>query len=326
MANKFNRIQVLIGLLRSHPQGMGLSQLASSLQVDSRTIKRYISDLRKSGYPVLDLRSASNEPSRFYLSPEFSPPKALIESLEKIKADLHAWGNPKYVHNISAAIEFLEQLGNNGKKQNPISNPESKTSVYHIDHGPFSEQDVSSQLLASLEKAIQLSQKLNLSYKAAGEKPSQIVFSPYKLSLRVGRLYLIGEDDSEPNVFKSLSIKRIKRCQTISETFVPKNFRPEDYYKFCFGQFPRQAHERPEKIQLLIKSGWVKSILEESHFNPPGKFITGKKGEIFEFLAIVKPDLLNWVFSLLPHALPLGPLSLCVEVKNRLKQAESLVN
>jgi len=55
MSGKFNNIQKMIKLLRSHSHGITLEQMKHHLKVNVRTVKRYLTQLRDSGYNIIDI-------------------------------------------------------------------------------------------------------------------------------------------------------------------------------------------------------------------------------------------------------------------------------
>ena len=105
------------------------------------------------------------------------------------------------------------------------------------------------------------------------------------------------------------------------ETFTPDTFDPAEYYKYCFGQWARQANENPETVLLALRAPWIEKYLSESHFNPPGKIIRKGKDAWFELKIVIKPDFVNWVMSLTPNLIPVKPESLHKEVLDRLQRA-----
>lgn len=188
-------------------------------------------------------------------------------------------------------------------------------------HGPFAEQSVSPDLLRQLEGAVVSRNRLRLEYAPLKEGVESFEFLPYLLALRVGTLYLIGRRGENTGEFKSLSVRRIRRCQVLAERFERALFDPEDYYRHCFGQFPRRQGERPESVRLKVLAPWLEKLLAEAHFDPPGALVRREGAVFFEIQMVIKPDFINWVLSLLPELVPVRPVSLVAEVRRRVEQA-----
>ncbi len=177
-----------------------------------------------------------------------------------------------------------------------------------------------------MESAILHHNKLKITYSSYREDSKEFVFFPYCLSLRVGTLYLIGRRGNNKGPFKSLSVKRIRRCLSTSESFIPAGFEIEEYYKYCFGQFPRQIQERPSLVVLQVYEKWLQKFLAESHFSPPGKILRKGGAVFFELQIVIKPDFINWVLSLTPFMLPVRPKTLVEMVRERMGKCAELLD
>ncbi len=319
-------VQLLQNCGQEAGQGFSLSNLAVTLGVDERTVKRYLSDLRKLKFDLLAEKGLQGKMHyRIRTGPNI--PLHFIPSLKKIRSELQAGGNPKYSQLISQLMDFLE---NKEKAQLPAkSDTTSALNAYYIDHGPFAEADPSPGILRLLEEAILTQRQIRLTYTGLGNKAGsksasdEFRFFPYTLSLRVGTLYLIGRQSSNSGAFKSLSVKRIKRCIASPENFKRESFDAADYYKFCFGQWARQKDEIPETVLFEVKAKWLEKYLSESHFNPPGKWVEKGKDTFYELKLVIKPDFVNWVLSLMPDLVPVKPESLREEVTERLRRSLS---
>jgi predicted DNA-binding transcriptional regulator YafY len=199
----------------------------------------------------------------------------------------------------------------------------SGSEIYHIDHGPFAEADPNPGILKLLETAVSDRTAIKVSYSGYAKDAEEFLFFPYILALRVGTLYLIGRQGENRGPFKSLSVRRIRRCIATRDAFKPDAFRAEDYYKYTFGQWHRQLHEEPETVLLLLKAPWLEKYLGESRFNPPGRILRKAGETLFELKVVIKPDFVNWVLSLTPDLLPLKPDSLRSQVADRLAKASA---
>ena len=321
--NKTAKVHRLVRLLQEHSEGLGISQMASSLSVDERTVKRYLTDLRRLKFELVQKRSGSGRRTLYHIRGEGTPPGHFLSGLRKIRAELHAGGNPKHSALISQLIRFLEEKdkapagGSPGEAETPALPPSGD--LYYIDHGPFAEAEPSPGILKILETAIASRTAVRLSYSGYGAG-GEFLYYPYVLSLRVGTLYLIGRQGDNRGPFKSLSVKRIKRCIASRETFVREAFDPAEYYKYCFGQWPRQLHEEPETVLLAIRAAWLEKYLSESHFHPEGQIVRNGKDLCFELKVVIKPDFVNWVMSLVPELFPVKPATLVESVRERLRK------
>lgn len=337
---KTAKFQRLLRLLEESGPGHSIRHLATSLAVDERTVKRYLADLRRLKFDLRQEADTRGRKSLYRLPAAEGPPPTLLAGLKRIRTELHAGGNPKHGSHISKVIRFLEDPASTAPSGNPrkavpaaseTSAPSSQTGVgaevYHIDHGPFAEADPNPGILKILESSVAERMAIKVSYsgyaKGASSRPEaeEFLFFPYILALRVGTLYLIGRQGENKGPFKSLSVRRIRRCIATRDTFKPDPFKAEDYYKHTYGQWHRQLHEEPETVLLLLKAPWLEKFLGESRFNPPGRLLRKAGETLFELKVVIKPDFVNWVMSLVPDLLPLKPESLRNQVADRLQRA-----
>jgi predicted DNA-binding transcriptional regulator YafY len=297
---------------------MHVEQMSAALGVDIRTVKRYLSDLRRMGYALEQDRGGAGRRSLYRIPSQDKTPTHLIPALKKLAAELHAGGNPKHaplIRQVTAWLEDRESAAREAEAAQPAEG------IYHIDHGPFAEANPLPNILKALEAAIAGRKAVKLTYSGYAAERDGFLFYPYVLSLRVGTLYLIGRQDDNKGPFKSLSVKRIRRCVATQESFVREAFDPAEFYKYTFGQWARQPDENPETVVLALKAKWLEKYLSESHFNPPGKVYAKGGGTYFEVKLAVKPDFVNWVLSLAPDLAPVKPESLRKEVAARLRRA-----
>jgi hypothetical protein len=354
---KTAKFQRLVRLLEESASGLSIRHIAATLSVDERTVKRYLADLRRLKFDLRQEADGRGRKTLYRIPAPEGPPPALLAGLKRIRSELHAGGNPKHGAHISKVIRFLEDpasaAANGATRKAAPASPASGTAateagppsghpgaeLYHIDHGPFAEADPHPGILKILESAVAERMAIKVSYsgyaKSAASRAEapprtgetsrpeaeEFLFFPYILALRVGTLYLIGRQGENKGPFKSLLVRRIRRCIATRDTFKPDAFRAEDYYRYTFGQWHRQLHEEPETVVLLLKAPWLEKYLGESRFNPPGRLLR-KGGEThFELKVVIKPDFVNWVMSLVPDLLPLKPEGLRDQVAERLRRA-----
>ncbi len=319
--NKAFKIHRLLDLLQESESGMTLQQMASTLVVNERTVKRYLSELRKWNCGLVYHQEGSNKKSFYSIQAKEDLPTRFLPMLEKIRKELHAGGNPKYTQAISGLIAWLERRD---ESTEAYSAPEAE--AYYIDHGPFAEADPAPGILKILEKAVLGSNIVHIRYSGYAKEGSEFKFCPYQICLRVGTLYLIGRPENNVGPVKSLVVKRIKRCIGTPQTFArDPSFHIRDYYKYCFGQWPRQPGEEPETVSLRLRSAWLEKYLSESRFNPPGKIVKRGGETYFEVKVLLKPDFINWILSLMPDLIPESPAALRRQVGIRLKESEALL-
>jgi predicted DNA-binding transcriptional regulator YafY len=310
--HKTGKIHRMVAHLRKHPNGIDAQSLADQLGVHPRTLRRYAAELPALGF-ALRREEISGGSVRYRLEEaDDALPRKLAHDLELLRKSLLAGGNPKWSRLLNRAIRQLQEPGQ-GENEGEASD------IYYVDHGPLAEKEPPSGILNLLEGAILRQEKVRLHYAAARER--ELTFFPYRLCLRVGVLYLVGREEKNQGPFKSLQVRRIRRCQSLRETFIPDTFDPEAYYRHCFGAFAQEGKESPEKIVLWIREPWAEQLLRGANFNPPAVFTRREGKACFEAFLLMKPDLENWILSLAPAALPLEPESLRDRIATRLASA-----
>ncbi|MEO7424683.1 MAG: WYL domain-containing protein [Fibrobacteria bacterium] len=320
--NKTAKIHRLVKLLQDHAEGLGIRHISDLLGVDERTVKRYLSDLRRLKFELIQDRKGGGRKSLYRIPATGTPPTHFLPALKKIRGELHAGGNPKYTALINQLMRYLEDRDAVQRGGSPVGEESpANAEAYYIDHGPFAEADPSPGILKILEASIAGRTAVKLAYSGYAPEAGEFLFFPYALCLRVGTLYLIGRQGGNRGPFKSLSVKRIKRGIATQERFTRDAFDPAEYYKYTFGQWARQLDESPETVLLALRAPWLEKYLSESHFHPPGKILKKGKDTHFEVKIVVKPDFVNWVLSLAPDLIPLKPESLRKEVLQRLQKA-----
>jgi predicted DNA-binding transcriptional regulator YafY len=318
--NKTAKVHRLVRLLQDHNEGLGIKHISSMLAVDERTVKRYLSDLRRLKFDLVQDRKGAGRQSLYRIQVSGTPPTHFLPALKKIRTELHAGGNPKYTAQINQLMRFLEDK-ESAQRAEPGEENAAHAEAYHIDHGPFSEADPSPGILKILEASIAARTAVKISYSGSHSEPGEFLFFPYALSLRVGTLYLIGRQAANAGAFKSLSVKRIRRGIATRDVFTRDPFDPAEYYKYTFGQWARQLDEIPETVLLSVRAPWLEKYLSESHFHPAGRVLKKGKDTQFEVKLVIKTDFVNWILSLSPDLLPIKPESLRTEVARRLRLA-----
>jgi predicted DNA-binding transcriptional regulator YafY len=318
---KTAKFQRLIHLLQESGPGLSIRHMAATLGVDERTVKRYLSDLRRLKFDLVQESDSRGRKTLYRIQGAGGPPVHLLAALRKIKAELHAGGNPKHSSHIAQVIRYLEEGAGAAQGALQAASQPGGAEVYHIDHGPFAEADPNPGILKILESAVAARTAIKVTYSGYARESGEFLFFPYTLCLRVGTLYLIGREGANSGPFKSLSVRRIRRAIATRDTFEPDAFNPAEYYKYTFGQWHRQLNEEPETVQLALRAPWLEKYLSESRFNPPGRIVKRSGETCFELKIVIKPDFVNWILSLAPDLAPLKPDSLRKEVTERLRKA-----
>jgi predicted DNA-binding transcriptional regulator YafY len=316
MAKSWHNLQKLIRKLQEKP--CSVSELATYLGSSERTIYRHLDVLRVDHFGFKFIDTPGSERKYLIEKSETEIPKDLIRNLDKMRESLKAGGNHKFNGLLNTIRKILDPATEENPKGRPVwqLNPH-----FHIDHGPMAEFSKTDPTVSRLLDAIDQQQVLKLRYASANGVET-FSFHPYKLSLRVGRLYLLGVRTDAPKTVINLVCDRIQQIMSTSATFAPVDFDADLFYKYCFGQWiPRnELGLKPEIIELELKSPWTIRLFKEAHFNPAAKVYTQGRRTLCELKLYLTADLENFLLGLTPWIKVLKPSKLNHGIQLRMKE------
>lgn len=307
---KLNRLK-----LRLMTSSATVEELASYMDCNIRTIFRFLNDLAKENSGLRKIKNPG-QPRRFRIEATKSNANTpLVRSLKKIHKELTDHAEIRYTKVINKTIDLLE-----GKSTEPDSAPEaiSLDPDFIIDHGPFSEYDISEARIERYLTAIKKCQCMKIQYKQGSSGEIQkLEIWPLKLILRMGTLYLAYSTEKTKSAKpKLLVVKRIIQESVLQNFFTPQEVDVNSFYKYCYGKWVGDSEEtKAIKLVLLVKEPWLETQFRESHFNPPVKIKKNKNQSIIELNLYNSPDLRKWIIGLLPEIEILEPASFRDEIK-----------
>ncbi len=312
-------------LLRLGPK-YTVDELSQKMGLDTRSVFRYMERIASTGRNIkAEIRNGRTK--EYWIPQETQDiPSELIANLLRMDQSMTQAGVRKYHKVLMQAAQQLDPR--NTKPSAAKLDPEP---FFHIDHGPFAEyseaESLTSQGMDKILQAMQNNNPLRLQYQRTeqGQRKLQTIhFEPYFLSLRVGKLYLVG---IQPEVSKrqlvSLVYKRIKMLTIEKGKTFERDSRVSlnDFYKYCFGQWVPRGDSKKVEITLKIDESWLMDLFQESHFNPPAELNVTPKGGTAKLSLFDTPDLETWLFSLLPSAEVIQPKSLRERLRKRAESA-----
>lgn len=325
----YQKVLRMEALLRSGPR-FTIEELSAKMGLDSRSVFRYMERVAATGKAI----KAGIRHGRIkeYWTPQeqSSVPSDLISALVRMDQSMTQGGVRKYHKLLMRAIEQLDP-------RNPQTAPAQIDSepYFHLDHGPFAEyseaSSLTSQTMDRLLQAIQNRNPVRLQYQRTGQgqrKTESILFEPYFLSLRIGKLYLIG---IQPEISKrqlvSLVYRRIKMVTVDTRNQFERDSRVNlsDFYRHCFGQWVPRGDAKKLDVVLKVDESWLMELFHESHFNPQASLETTGQGGTVRLSLYDTPDLESWLFSLHPHAQVVQPRALRQRLRARAQAALSML-
>ncbi|HOG67757.1 MAG TPA: WYL domain-containing protein [Fibrobacteraceae bacterium] len=317
MASTYEKLNRLKLRLMTSPATV--EELANYMDCNTRTIFRFLKDLSKENSSLRKIKNPG-QPRRFFIEQTKNNVNApLIRSLRKLHKELTDHAEIRYTKVINKAIDALE-----GKTPETDCAPEaiSLDPDFIIDHGPFSEYDISEARIERYLTAIKKGQCMKVHYmQGSSGEIQKLEIRPLKLILRMGTLYLAYSTEKTKNVKpKLLVVKRIRQESLMQEFFKLQEIDVQNFYKYCYGKWVGDSEKTVIlKLLLLVKEPWLESQFRESHFNPPAKIKKQKNHSTIELNLYDSPDLRKWIIGLLPDIEIIEPVLFKEEIKKMIQ-------
>lgn len=235
MANPTIRVLALLELLQSQGQISG-RELAQRLEVDGRTLRRYISSLEELGIPLTSERGRHGGyrlVAGFKLPPlMFTPEEAQAIALGLLAA--RNLGLTETAPAVESAQAKLERVMPANLKQRVRALSESAT----LDM-PRSRAPGDNQLLIVLASAAQTRQRVRLSYRSNQDEVSLRDVDPYGLVYRWGLWYMSGMCHLRHGL-RSFRLDRVQAAEPLEIHFErPADFDTASHLNASIANLPR---------------------------------------------------------------------------------------
>jgi predicted DNA-binding transcriptional regulator YafY len=225
----------VLELLQAHGRLSG-SELADKLQVDGRTVRRYIATLEEMGIPIVSERGrygAYGLVAGFKLPPMmFTNDEALALSLGLLAA--RGLGLAEASPAVASARAKLERVLPADLKRRARAIDDSVALDFTA---PITIAD--QRVLGLLSLAAQAQQRLRLKYRDVNDVESERGFDPFGLGFRGGRWYVVGHCHLRRGM-RSFRVDRIVEAQPMPASFLrPAGFDALDYLAKAIANLPR---------------------------------------------------------------------------------------
>lgn len=319
MATGYEKINKIKSKLRVP---MTVSMLAQAMDCGPRTIFRHLNALEQEN---CGLHKFKKDGETFYViqteqKVDFN--QKIVKQLEKLKKTMSDT-TPLDLKNrklIDSVISSMQTTDPDGFKAEAITVDPN----YIMDYGPFCDHKAQDTMVSKLLSAIRDGFKIRMVYKSTNEETDKktIEVSPVKLVMRIDTLYLIAADETYPekHVFKNYLVENILSIAQTNNNAISlrEPFCVDEHYKYAFGKYV--SKEDPQTIELLIKTGWLKTQFIKSRFSPCADIIEDKDKNMIVTLKLrMTPDFKTWLFGVLPDVKILKPESLRTEMIEKLK-------
>lgn len=258
MYHPTTRLLTILELLQAHPVLSG-EALACRLEVEPRSVRRYITMLQDMGMPIEAVRGPGGG---YRLRPGFKLPPLMFSEEEATAVVLGLLGTAWLeLQQPATAVEgalakVLRVL--------PLRARERLSAVAANLMLPPGDQDIRPQaaLLIEVSEAIQLHWRVELDYRSREDVATRRTVEPYRLAGWWGRWYLAAYCCLRRD-YRLFRLDRIQGLRVADELFTPNDaFDAEAYLEMQLG---RPAAERPIVVEFQAQLPRVRQQVPASY-------------------------------------------------------------
>lgn len=289
------------------------SELAESLNVDKKTIYRYVNSLNEANIPV---RTKKGRYGGFYIDEEFymKSVKLSCKELESLlmAAEILTKENGFIREKeLKTAVSKIKNLAVNENEELKFINANSNFNIRQA--GNLESLD---DKISKINYAINKGRSLSINYFSINKNNLTIKkIDPYDLIFRMGLWYLIGYCHSTDSI-EILKVSRIQSLKTTNEIYIkPHNFSLKDYLDNFWAVF------NGDKIKVIIKfCSQISDFIKSGKWHINQKITDLEDGSVMlEMYLNNTDDIKSWVFSFGKYAEVIEPDELRKEIKKELE-------
>ena len=235
MSHPTTRVLAVLELLQSHTQMSG-AELARRVEVDPRTLRRYISMLEEMGIPIT---TEQGRYGGYRLVPGFKLPPMMFteEEAQALSLGLLA-ARGLGLADAAPAIESVQ-----AKLDRVLSSAPKKTLAALRDSVALQTGDArtnaDARLLRMLSESAQARFTAALRYRASDGTPTSREFDVYGLVFRAGRWYVVGFCRLRQGL-RTLRLDRVAHAELTTQRFErPADFDASEYLSRAMATLPR---------------------------------------------------------------------------------------
>lgn len=312
----------LLQLLGKSEEGMTLEMLAAELDVDTRTVSRYIQRLKTAEFP-LDWTTDNERRKWWRIKPEhvMQPP---IFAYDEVAA---FYLGQYFLHPLQGT--FLGEAARRGMNKirehlgaGVTQYLEKILAIMCYNTSGWSDYEAKATLIDTLFQACEEKRQVELHYHAAAaDAPKTYRVNPYNFRYSNGALYLIGHS-SKRDTTCIWKLDRVLDVQLTTDTFtIPPDFDLDAYNRSMFEAFPSNAPQ--ETVRIRVSPSAAARRAYEHRWHSTQRNLPQPDGStIIEFTLPVTPELKYWILNFGPRVEVLTPESLRGDI---LAEAEKMV-
>src|SRR5690349_7425666 len=246
MYHPTTRVLAVLALLQAHGRMSG-SELAGRLEVNIRTLRRYIIMLQDLGIPIEAERGRNGA---YVLSPGFKLPPMMFTNEEALALTvglisarrLNLADTDRADESAFAKLERVMPLELKGRVR-------ALTETITLDASPAASTPPSEIVLSTMSSAAQLQQRVHIRYRPNQGEETERDFDPYGLTYYLHKWYVVGYCHLRQDL-RSFRLDRITQIHLINMSFErPNQFDPLAYIMQAIATMPRKF-----AFELLLKT------------------------------------------------------------------------
>jgi predicted DNA-binding transcriptional regulator YafY len=246
MYHPTTRVLAVLALLQAHGRMSG-SELAQRLEVNIRTLRRYIIMLQDLGIPIEAERGRNGA---YVLSPGFKLPPMMFTNEEALALTvglisarhLNLADTDRAVESAFAKLERVMPLDLKSRVR-------ALTETITLDPNPTSLTPPSEFVLSTMSSAAQLRQRVHIRYHPNRGEDTERDFDPYGLTYYQHKWYAVGYCHLRQDL-RSFRLDRVTQVSMIDAHFDrPDGFDPLAYLMQAIAIMPRKY-----AFELLLKT------------------------------------------------------------------------
>ena len=264
MYHPTTRVLAVLALLQAHGRMSG-SELAQRLEVNVRTLRRYIIMLQDLGIPIEAERGRNGA---YLLSPGFKLPPMMFTNEEALALTVGLISARRL--NLADTDRAIESATAKLERVMPLdlkSRVRALSETVTLDLDPASSTPPSETVLSVMSSAAQLQQRVHLRYHPSQGDETERDFDPYGLTYYLQKWYVVGYCHLRQDL-RSFRLDRIVHVKEVNEHFDrPAGFDPLAHVMQAIATMPRKY-----AFELLLKTD-----------------IATAQTEVFDVLGVLEP-------------------------------------
>jgi predicted DNA-binding transcriptional regulator YafY len=235
MSGPTTRVLAVLELLQSHGQVSG-AELARRVEVDPRTLRRYIATLEDMGIPIT---TEQGRYGGYRLVPGYKLPPMMFteDEAQAVSLGLLA-ARGLGLADAAPAIESVQAKLDRVLPSAPKKTLAALRESVALQTGD-SRTSADSRLLRILSESAQQRRTAVLRYRAADGAPTSREFDVYGLVFRVGRWYVVGFCHLREGL-RTLRLDRVAHAEVGEQSFErPDGFDASEYLSRAMATLPR---------------------------------------------------------------------------------------